>query len=60
MKDIDKAELIQWLAARGYGIQSISDGGAIPGAGIVVNEGTIVQTKATTITITTKETFVAQ
>lgn len=58
MNDNDKAELIQWLAAKGYGIQSISDGGPMPGAGLAQVNGVVQQTKVTTITVTKTTEFV--
>lgn len=58
MNDLDKAELIQWLSTKGYGIQTISDGGPMPGAGLAQINGTVQQTKVTTITVTKTTEFV--
>lgn len=57
MDSIDKAELITWLAEKGYEIQSISDNSGMPGAGLSMVDGKVVQTKATTIVITKQATF---
>ncbi len=57
MNDTDKAELITWLAAKGYGIQSISDG-PMPGTGLAVSDGKVTQTKATMITVIKTVEFV--
>lgn len=57
MNEQDKADLIQWLAARGYSIQSISDSMAGPMPTLQIVDGKVIQVKSTTVVIQSTKTY---
>ena len=59
MNETDKAALIEWLAEKGYSIQSISDGGPGMGPSLQIIDGQVVQTKVTSIVISKTQTYTA-